>query len=48
LAIVRQIGLAHHWEIAYLDVEPKGACFRVMGVQTAPAAKGASVAQEQE
>jgi signal transduction histidine kinase len=33
LAVVRQIVLAHHWDIEYLHNTPKGAIFRITGMQ---------------
>lgn len=33
LAVVRQIVLAHHWEIEYVSNTHQGACFRVSGIK---------------
>ncbi len=43
LAVVRQIALAHHWEIEYLADAAVGATFRLTGIR--PAARATQVAQ---
>ncbi|MFW5863877.1 MAG: sensor histidine kinase [bacterium] len=47
LAVVRQIVLAHHWDITYLDGKDGGACFRVSGIQVLASNKASASRDEQ-